>query len=251
MRLYAEVDGHGPSIVLVHGFTQTRQCWGPLAIDLAADHGVTRIDAPGHGRSASVAVGLTDGARLIGEVGAVATYMGYSMGARFCLHLALANPDVVRGLVLIGGTAGIADAEERASRRAQDIATAGRIRSKGVAAFLTDWLDQPIFASLSAEAQLQAERLENTAEGLASSIELAGTGAQDPLWDRLSELAMPVLLVAGELDEKFTAIAEQMAAGIGARAAVAIIPDAGHATHLEQPRAVQAVVRAWLAEHGL
>lgn len=251
MRLYAEADGHGPAVVLVHGFTQTRRCWGPVAADLAADHEVTRVDAPGHGRSASLSVGLTEGAQLIGDAGATATYVGYSMGARFCLHLALTNPDLVRGLVLIGGTAGIENARERSSRRAQDLETAARIRSQGIEAFLTDWLDQPIFAHLPADAQLRAERLENTAEGLASSIELAGTGSQEPLWERLSDLTMPVLLVVGELDEKFTRIAHQMALRTGANATVAVIAHAGHAAHLEQPGAVVVSLRAWLTEHGL
>ena len=111
--LYAERDGAGPRIVLLHGFTQTRACWGSVAGDLTADHEVVRVDAPGHGRSSEVMAGLRTGARLIADEGGEATYLGYSMGGRFALHVALANPDLVRGLVLLGATAGLDDPTEQ------------------------------------------------------------------------------------------------------------------------------------------
>jgi 2-succinyl-6-hydroxy-2,4-cyclohexadiene-1-carboxylate synthase len=237
--------------VLVHGFTQTRRCWGPEAADLARDHEVVRIDAPGHGGSSEILAGLRTGARLIADQGGEATYLGYSMGARFCLHLALANPELVRGLVLIGGTAGIEDAEERAARKAQDGRTASRLRAEGLEAFLDAWLAQPLFAHLPAEQAFREERLENTVDGLVSSLEQAGTGSQDPSWHKLGRLEMPVLVVAGEGDAKFRALAQRMASLIGANATLAVVPDAGHAAHLEQPEAFLTILRPWLVGHGL
>lgn len=251
MFLHAEREGSGPPIVLVHGFTQTGRCWGPEAADLATDHEVIRVDAPGHGGSAAILAGLRTGGRLIADQGGEATYVGYSMGARFCLHLALSNPELVRGLVLIGGTAGIEDPAERAERRAQDVRTAARIREEGLEAFLDAWLTQPLFARLPAEAAHRAERLENTVDGLVSSLEQAGTGSQDPSWHKLSTLAMPVLVVAGSLDEKFAALGARMADAIGANATLALVPDAGHAAHLEQPAAFLSILRPWLAAHRL
>src|SRR5581483_9908564 len=124
--LHAEVDGQGPRLVLVHGFSQNRNCWGPMAADLARDHEVVRVDAPGHGRSSAFYAGLRTGARLIADQGGTATYLGYSMGARFLLHLALANPELVRGLVLVGGTAGIDDDAARRERKRVDDAMASR-----------------------------------------------------------------------------------------------------------------------------
>lgn len=244
--LHAERDGSGPPIVLVHGFGQTRRCWGPLAEDLARDHEVVRVDAPGHGRSWALAAGLRDGAGLIAEVGGRAVYLGYSMGARFCLHVALGSPELVRGLVLIGGTAGIEDPGERAARRAEDRLTAELVRRQGVVDFVDGWLRRPLFASLPPERAFRAERSENVPEGLCSSLELAGTGAQEPLWDQLGRLEMPVLVTAGALDTRFAGLAERMAAAIGANATVSLIPDAGHAAHLEQPEAFVAVLRGWL-----
>src|SRR5690606_30457724 len=90
-----------------------------------------------------------------------------------------------------------------------------------------------------------------TVPGLQSSLTRAGTGSQLPLWDRLPELAMPVLVVAGQRDAKFAALAERMAAAIGDNASLALVPDAGHAAHLEQPAAFLGILRPWLAERDL
>ncbi len=251
MFLHADREGEGPPIVLVHGFTQTGRCWGPEAADLATDHEVIRVDAPGHGRSADILAGLRTGGRLIADQGGEATYLGYSMGARFCLHLALSNPELVRGLVLLGGTAGIEDRDEREARRQQDLATAARINHDGLEAFLDAWLAQPLFASLPADRSFREERLENTITGLMSSLQQAGTGSQDPSWHRLTTLTMPVLVLAGEHDDKFAALGRRMAEAIGANATFAVVPDAGHAAHLEQPQAFLALLRPWLTAHGL
>jgi 2-succinyl-6-hydroxy-2,4-cyclohexadiene-1-carboxylate synthase len=251
MWLHAEREGSGPTVVLVHGFTQTARCWGPISDDLAVDHEVVRVDAPGHGRSAEVMAGLRTGGRLIADQGGRATYIGYSMGARFCLHLALSNPELVTGLVLISGTAGIDDDDERTARAAQDRATARRIEAEGLLDFLDGWLAQPLFAALPEELAFRRERMENTVAGLQSSLEQAGTGVQDPSWHKLERLAMPVLVVAGESDAKFAALAERMASAIGGNATLALVPGAGHAAHLEQPGAFLAILRGWLAEHAL
>ncbi len=251
MFLHAERLGRGSRIVLVHGFTQTGRCWGPEVLALAEDHEVVLVDAPGHGRSSDIMAGLRTGGRLIADQGGEATYLGYSMGARFCLHVALTNPELVRGLVLLGATAGIEDAAEREARRQQDLATAARIQREGLEAFLDAWLTQPLFADLPADRAFRAERLANTVEGLQSSLQQAGTGSQDPAWHKLHRLEMPLLVLAGARDDKFAALAVGLAAEIGDNATLALIVGAGHAAHLEQPDRFLAAVQPWLAEHGL
>ena len=234
-------------VALVHGFTQTSASWGPVAERLARWFEVVPVDLPGHGGSGAVRVGFAEAAGLVGKAGGPAAYLGYSLGGRLCLRLALDRPDLVRALVLIGGSPGIADAGGRAERRAADERLARRIERDGVAAFLDDWLAGPLFATLPEEAAGREERLANTAEGLASALRRLGTGAQEPLWDRLGQLRPPALLVAGERDPKFARIAMEMADAIGPAAQVALVPGAGHAAHLERPAATAALIEEFLA----
>ncbi len=244
--LYAVTRGSGPRIVLVHGFTQNHRCWGPVADDLARDHEMVLVDAPGHGRSAGVEADLRTGADLIAEVGGQGTYLGYSMGARFCLQLALDHPDLVTRLVVVGASPGIADEDSRSQRRERDGALADRMAELGLPAFIDEWLAQPLFAGLDAARGLVRDRLDNTVEGLQSSLRLAGTGSQPSLWPRLEELAMPVLVVTGASDHKFCAIADEMVPAIGPNARHLVVPTAGHAAHLENRDAFLSLLRAWL-----
>ena len=246
--LHTVAEGEGPRVVLVHGFTQTLASWEPLAARLRARWRVVRADLPGHGGSAAVRADLPTTAELLGTAAAPGAFVGYSLGGRVCLRLALDRPDLVRALVLLGASPGIAGAGERAERRAADEALARDLERDGVAAFLDRWLAGPLFATLPAERAGRAERLGNGAAGLAAALRLLGTGTQEPLWARLPELAAPVLLVAGELDGKFAAVAERMAGAIGPRARVALVPGAGHAAHLEQPEAFGDLVESFLDE---
>jgi 2-succinyl-6-hydroxy-2,4-cyclohexadiene-1-carboxylate synthase len=236
-------------VVLVHGFTQTSASWGPFvsALEPLLDKGteVLALDAPGHGELADVHLGLVDGAALIGERGGRATYIGYSMGGRLGLHLALERPDLVEQLVLIGATAGIEDPTERAARRAADEERADRIERIGVEVFLDEWLAQPLFATLPVDRSGRSDRLANTAAGLAGSLRLAGTGSQTPLWDRLAELSMPVLVMAGEHDAKFREVGTRMVSVIE-HATFETVPAAGHAVHLERPEVTARLVAGWL-----
>jgi len=233
-------------VVLVHGFTQTLAAWGPVGERLARRREVVRVDLPGHGGSDTVRVEFAEAAGLLGACGGVGTYVGYSLGGRLCLRLALDRPELVRALALVGASPGIADPAVRAERRAADEALAGRIEHEGVAAFLDRWLAGPLFATLPAQPAGRADRLANTAEGLAYALRRLGTGAQEPLWDRLRALHPPTLLVAGALDGKFAAIAGQMAAAIGPHARVALVQGAGHAVHLERPAELAALVQEFL-----
>lgn len=238
--------GHGERIVLVHGFTQTGHSWDTVAGRLMGRFEVVTVDAPGHGGSGDVRATLPDGAALLGATGGPATYVGYSMGGRLCLHLAVVRPDLVRRLVLVSATAGIEDPAERAARRAADDDLASSIERDGVDAFLDRWLALPLFATLPPDAAGADDRRRNTAPGLASSLRLAGTGTQQPLWDQLGGLDMPVLVVAGGLDAKYAAIAERLADSIP-DATLEVVAGAGHSVHLEQPDAFLDRIERWLA----
>jgi 2-succinyl-6-hydroxy-2,4-cyclohexadiene-1-carboxylate synthase len=246
--LHDERDGSGPRVVLLHGFGQTCRCWGPTAAALAAHHEVVRLDLPGHGGSADIAADLPATGRLAAAAGGPSVYLGYSMGARMALHVATEASAAVRGLVLVGGTPGIEDAAARTARRERDEALATRIRAEGVCWFVDWWLAQPMFAGLSPTTRFEDERRRNTAEGLARSLELAGAGSQRPLWSALPGIDVPVLVMAGEDDERYAAIARRTAAAIGANARVALVAGAGHSAHLEQPARFLEAVGPWLSE---
>jgi 2-succinyl-6-hydroxy-2,4-cyclohexadiene-1-carboxylate synthase len=243
--LATAVRGTGERIVLVHGFTQTGRSWDRVASRLATGWEVVTVDAPGHGDSATARADLPEAAAMLGTTCGPATYVGYSMGGRLCLHLAMARPEVVRRLVLVSATAGIEDPGERAARRHEDEELAAAIERDGLDDFLDRWLALPLFATLPRDAAGVEDRRRNTAEGLATSLRLTGTGTQESLWDRLGELAMPVLLVAGALDTRFVAIAERMARLIPG-SSLEVVADAGHSVHLERPDAFTDALERWL-----
>ncbi len=247
--LAARRQGAGPRIVLAHGFTQNADCWGPLADDLAIDHEVIRVDLPGHGASSTIVADVADGARRLGLTGGAGTYLGYSLGGRHALALAVERPDLVEALVVVGATAGIEDPSERSARAEADDRLADRLEALGVDAFLTEWLAQPLFAGLDARAGGLEARRTNSAAGMASSLRHAGTGRQQPGWHQLGQLAMPVLVVVGARDERYRALGEQLVGAIGASARLAVLDGVGHACHLEDPDGFLAVLRPWLARH--
>nr|MBA2624375.1 alpha/beta fold hydrolase [Acidimicrobiia bacterium] len=151
--------------------------------------------------------------------------------------------------VLVGGTAGIEDREERARRRTADEDRARHVEVVGVDAFLEAWLALPLLAGIPPEGQCREARRANTAAGLASSLRLAGQGAVRPMWDRLGGVRVPVLVVAGARDPAYAALGERLVSALP-NASLALVPDAGHAAHLEQPDGFLAVLRPWLAAHG-
>lgn len=228
--------GIGPRTVLIHGFTQTHETWLGVIESLKQNFEVIAIDAPNHGDSCDISLNLESGARAIGEVGGDATYIGYSLGGRFCLTLALAEPQKVTRLVLISTTAGIEDKEARSERIKNDEELARRIEQIGINQFIDEWISQPLFAGLNPEMNQRQIRLKNTAIGLSSSLRLCGAGRQQPTWSRLKELTMPVLVIAGANDNKYRSLAERLISEIGSNATLEIIKNSGHTPHLEQPK---------------
>jgi 2-succinyl-6-hydroxy-2,4-cyclohexadiene-1-carboxylate synthase len=206
-------------VVLVPGFTQTAAAWSAVATLLrAAGHDVVALDVPG-------GLDFPTTATAIGAKGGPGTYVGYSMGGRLTLRLALDHPELVERLGLVSASPGIADAAERDERRAADEVLARDIECRGVEPFLRDWLAQ-----------------------LAASLRNLGTGTQEPLWHRLDELRMPVALVTGRADSKFASINDAMQAACTSVTSLARVHiDGGHALPLEQPAALADALVDWLA----
>lgn len=247
MTLAYEIVGEGRHATFVHGFTQTSQSWKPLLANLRSPLCSQLIDAPGHGLSHDGTRTLWESARDIVEAMNTGTLVGYSMGARMCLHAALLNSSKITSLILMSGTAGLRSDEERSQRVQSDSQLADRIEAIGVEAFISEWLQQPIFASLSLIDSDVADRLRNTSQGLANSLRYAGTGSQNSLWDELHKITVPVLLIVGARDTKFVQLAQEMHSLIP-NSTLCVIPEAGHSVHLEKPLLVAAEIDSWLLD---
>ncbi len=254
MGLQVEQRGSGsaPPLVLLHGFTQTGRLWGAFGDLLAQDRALVCVDLPGHAGSDTVRADLPATAALVRDaaLAAIGTgpcdLLGYSLGARVALHVVTGTDLNVGRLILIGGTAGMEDPVGRQKRREADEATAAALEDAGnVEAFIEKWVSSPMFVRLADAAQTD-ERLRNTATGLASSLRLAGTGTQEPLWDRIPDLAPALLALAGSDDTRFAAHALRLAHA-APRGTASLIPGGGHAVHLAQPDIVGRLVRHWLA----
>lgn len=224
-------------LVLVPGFTQTAASWDQVRAHLGDDVEVVALDVP-------TGLDFQATAAALGDLGGRAVYAGYSMGGRLCLRLALDRSDLVRGLVVLSASPGIADARERAARREADEQLAQEIERDGIDAFLARWLHQPLFATLPAEAAgLDARQAGNTVATLTHALRALGPGTQEPLWDRLGDLEPSFVPVAGTLDEKYVEIAFEMARAVARDVHPVLIGGAGHAVHLEQPDAVASLLR--------
>ena len=247
-------------LVLLHGFTGSKASWVAIRAAFRATRRVIAIDLPGHGatvvgatafdyslaRTAEVVVEILDRLRL-----PRVDVLGYSMGGRVALQMAVAHGERLGRLVLESASAGLATAAARARRRQADARLAATIERDGVPAFVERWEALPLFRSLTlqpapVQVALRRQRLACRADGLAASLRGMGLGAQPWLGSRLHSLAMPVLLVTGEADHKFT----RTAAGLVSRfpeACRAIVAGAGHIPHLEQPERFRRAVRRFLA----
>ncbi len=255
-RVHARGDESRPPIVLLHGFTGSKESWLELREELSRSRRVVSIDLPGHGGTQAGTVlenhSMRSAAAMVTtlmaeHLGASRFAMvGYSMGGRLALWLALAYPSRVERLVLESASPGIADELERARRRQSDDELAAFAEREGIEAFVKRWERNPLFDSLAQLApdkrdELRRVRLRCSPSGLARSLRAMGTGAQPWLGDRLTELEAPTLLVAGALDSKFVGIARAMAARIP-RVSLEVVEDAGHAPHLERPAEFNRIV---------
>lgn len=268
MRLKAATSGHhysidisgaGPPLLLLHGFTGDSTSWHELAAVMSKKYRVISLDILGHGNSDKPAETASyhmtaiaaDIISLLDQLNVrQARLLGYSMGGRLALYLALRSPERLSSLLLESASPGISDTAQRADRRRADESLASRIESQGMRWFVDYWERLPLWASQAKlpPAVLEAQRnqrLANDPLGLANSLRGMGAGAQPSLWQALPNLTMPTLLVAGQLDRKFRRLNEMMARKIPG-AALAVIPAAGHNTHLENPEAFARAVRSFL-----
>ncbi len=280
MTWTVRVAGRGRPVLFLHGFSGSGLSWAGIA-GLGGRVRAIVPDLPGHGGTgweavrpavsvadsgaaaaaagepdrrprASVERTADDLAAIVRRLGAERLdVVGYSLGARIALRLAVAHPEAVDGLVLEAPSAGIADPAARAARAAADAERARLVVGEGVEAFAARWEAEPILAGEAAlpadvRARQAAIRRSQAPLGLAASLVYAGQGAMEPLHDRLATVTARTLVIAGA-DDPARARAEKVAAAIpGGR--LALVAGAGHAPHLERPDRFHALLFAFLTE---
>lgn len=193
---------------------------------------------------------LDAGLDAIERAGRGGVVVGYSMGGRLALRAVLRNPRRYRALVLLGATPGIAEDGQRRSRKAADDELADWMERSPIQAVVNHWEMQPVFATQSPDLveRQRRGRLSHDPSQLAAMLRATGQGVLAPVWGELHKLALPVLAVAGELDDRYAQIAERMAREIPLGQA-AIVPQAGHAAHLEEPDAFSDLLLDFLDQH--
>jgi 2-succinyl-6-hydroxy-2,4-cyclohexadiene-1-carboxylate synthase len=230
------------ALVLLHGFGGTHRAWDGLIARLGDErYRPLALDLPGHGREADAARPITfDGcvAHVLHEAPERFVLLGYSMGARVALHVALVAPERLSRLILVAGNPGIEDPAERAARGENDERLAVRLETEPFADWIESWRSQPLFQEEPPDvrAQASADQLRNDPRALAAVLRGLSTGKMTPLWDRLSELRMHVDVVVGERDRKFAAIGERME-GLLPDGSLCVL-SGGHGLPIENPDAL-------------
>ena len=258
VRLSYFVEGEGPPITVLHGFTQAGRSWREVISKMPAGWKWIVPDLRGHGETqtrqgspCSMDACMEDLLALWDDLGVERTHLaGYSMGGRLALHVAARRPDRVLSLLTIGAHAGLEE-DAREGRRRGDEGLAERIEKEGIEAFVDYWGALPLFATLqrrgpSYVAQVRAERLQNHVAGLACSLRGMGAGTMEPVWNDLGQVTFPCTFVAGQQDHGYVASARRLAATVP-NGQFEIVRRAGHAVHQERPDAFARLLASHLA----
>ena len=241
-------------LVLLHGFGGTNRAWeGVIAALPPERYRPLALDLPGHGVYADSPRPIT----FAGCVDHVLTLAperfvlcGYSMGGRIALHVALAAPERVTRLLLIGVNPGIEEPAERGARRQADDLLATRLEREPYEQFIESWRTQSLFADDPPEVGIlaRADQRRNDPIALAAVMRGLGAGVMEPLWSRLDELRMPAAVVVGDRDDKFLKLGLRMV-DLMPRAELIVVPG-GHGLPLENPGAVARVAMESDGERG-
>ncbi len=233
-----------PQVVFVPGFMQPGDAWRPVAERLGQRYPSVLLDHRRHTYEARLA-------EIAGAAGDLGTVLcGYSLGGRLALHAALREPERYAGLVMIGTSAGIEAPGTRAARAEADARLAAWMETQPIEEIVSIWERQPLFAD-QADALVEAQRpgrLAQDPRSLALLLRTAGQGALEPVWQRLDSLPMPVLAIAGSLDDRYHDAARRMANAMSDGHWEAI-EHAGHAPHLQRPETVALLLLEFLDQH--
>lgn len=262
-ELNVVVTGDGSTaIVALHGFTGSHAQWGTFA-GAAAAEGFTVVtpDLLGHGESDAPGdprlYDMDHTVRALAEVLDLLKldpvhWLGYSLGGRIAIGAAVGLPKRTASLTAVSASSGLVTEPLRLARRLGDGALAERLNHRGITDFIDYWETLPLWKSqarISPEARerLRGQRLANKPDGLANSLRGIGVGSQPDFRDGLQKLNVPALFIAGEEDQKYADLAREMG-DLVPDGRVSIIPESGHAVHLEQPEALNRAMLDFLKD---
>ena len=241
VKIYYEVHGSGPPLLLTHGYSSTSGMWRGQIAALSKHHKLVLWDMRGHGESGypedtaaySEALTVADMAALLDAVGAEKAIVGgLSLGGYMSLAFYRAHPNRVRALLIIDTGPGFKKDEAREvwNKRAHD--TGDRFEREGL----------EVLKSASRERSSVTHR---DASGLARAARGMLTQRDARVIGSLPDIKVPSLIVVGADDTPFLAAADYMAAKIPGAQKV-VIPAAGHAVNIDQPQAFINVVLPFL-----
>jgi len=257
---WSEFEPSKKTILFLHGFTGTSNDWREVVQKLDKRFNKTALDLIGHGKSSSPStVNYYMADSLIIQIEQVINHLrlkeiilcGYSMGGRVALNFTIERPSLVKGLILESASAGIKNQKEKEARKKSDEELTSYIENKSIEEFAAMWLDQELFGTLKRFSNerlkhIKAEKMKNSQIGLANSLRGFGTGVMPYFGSELLKLKIPVFLVTGGLDDKFTQINLELKKLLPS-AKHKIISTAGHNTHYEEPKKFVEAVNGFLS----
>lgn len=245
-----------PVVLFLHGFMGSSADFDTTIASLADQFCCFAVDLPGHGNTI---VNGEDALYTVPQTAnAIVTWLdqlqilqcflvGYSMGGRLALDLALHFPQRFPQVVLESASPGLRTEAERAARLQHDRNLADQLEAD-FPSFLSYWYSQPLFHTLCNHpvfVEVRERRSQNRPAELAKALRYLSTGLQPSLWEHLPHHTQPLLLLVGEDDRKFCRINQAMA-DCCSTVQLAIMPDCGHAIHIEKPEAFTKAVQAFL-----
>ena len=253
-------DPQKQSILFLHGFGGCSSDWNETISLIGSEFQILTIDLPGFGKSSKprddkfyqidFLVQLIDD--ILSELKlAEVVLTGYSMGGRLALQFTSKHPEKVRALILESSSPGIKTKSERQLRIKSDAKLISFINKNSLIDFFTLWQNLPLFATqknlpIKEQHSLLADKINsNSKVGLTNSLKNFGQGQMENLWNKLSRIRIPTLLLTGALDTKYTSIQQEMVKLIP-NSSHKIIEDAGHNLHLEKPEVFVNLVRDFL-----
>ncbi|MFK2824746.1 2-succinyl-6-hydroxy-2,4-cyclohexadiene-1-carboxylate synthase [Bacillus sp. B190/17] len=257
---HVETIGNGDPLLLLHGFTGNVGTWKEGIAYLKGEYRCITVDIIGHGKSScpaeaeryNIELVARDLKELMNQLGYSRFHvLGYSMGGRLALTLAVLFPEAVQSLLLESASPGLKTTNERLRRKESDEALAQKIEREGIRAFVDYWESIPLFATqnklpLKKQEMVRQQRLQNSIVGLSSSLRGMGTGSQPSWWEQLPSLSMPVLLLTGTEDKKFTKIAYEMSQ-LFPSVVWKEINGTGHAIHVEDCEKFGTIIKEFLS----